>query len=549
MRIALWLCPALLWAGHNALVPQPQKIRYGQASLALDGLSVCLSSPAAAEDRFAAQTLAQALGGLPVLEKSSARCITLARTGPPAPLPEADERPGPDSRESYRLSVTGSGAEIRARSSAGLYYGAQTLAQLVEGKALPEVEIEDWPSSPYRGVMIDVSHGALPTPAEIQPPDRLPGALEGQSVLLLLGALDRAERLFHLINPGARYTPGPDARHHPIRPRAARGRGAVPGVLRPPARSVPHRAICRSRRPAARRRPQSAQSPMQPCSRIGWGRWRRCFPSPWFHIGLDEPWELERAGSAAAGGVEPGKLYLDHLNRMADLVRGHGKRVLFWADVTAGAALFEKLPGARHQSPGGNHRRPLALPRGEGLHPHARAVQQGASAAGDRHRHLGLGHHHAQLHPHLREHRWLPGRRHESHGTIGIINTNWADDAQIALPHTLPGIAYGAAAAWQPGAHGPRALLRELLRRASTAPDAAAEMAAGAGRPRPRPAGHLRALGSEDMFRLWDDLFAPDRLARAQATWKTCARRASWPRKRRSASTACGIPIACRVCC
>jgi len=41
------------------------------------------------------------------------------------------------------------------------------------------------------------------------------------------------------------------------------------------------------------------------------------FPSPWFHIGLDEPWELQRAGSAAAGGVDPEKLYVDHLNRIA----------------------------------------------------------------------------------------------------------------------------------------------------------------------------------------------------------------------------------------
>ena len=30
------------------------------------------------------------------------------------------------------------------------------------------------------------------------------------------------------------------------------------------------------------------------------GQMAALFPSPWFHIGLDEPWELERAGSAAA---------------------------------------------------------------------------------------------------------------------------------------------------------------------------------------------------------------------------------------------------------
>ena len=83
------------------------------------------------------------------------------------------------------------------------------------------------------------------------------------------------------------------------------------------------------------------------------GQMAALFPSPWFHIGLDEPWELERAGSAAAGGLDPGKLYLEHLNRMAALVRSHGKRVLFWADVASGANLFEKYPELASGLPAG----------------------------------------------------------------------------------------------------------------------------------------------------------------------------------------------------
>ena len=34
--------------------------------------------------------------------------------------------------------------------------------------ALPEVEIQDWPSLAYRGIMVDMSHGALPTEQEVQ---------------------------------------------------------------------------------------------------------------------------------------------------------------------------------------------------------------------------------------------------------------------------------------------------------------------------------------------------------------------------------------------
>lgn len=64
------------------------------------------------------------------------------------------------------------GVDVQGRSSAALYYAAQTLRQLVEGirveATLPEVEIHDWSSLAYRGVMIDTSHGPLPTEAEIK---------------------------------------------------------------------------------------------------------------------------------------------------------------------------------------------------------------------------------------------------------------------------------------------------------------------------------------------------------------------------------------------
>jgi hexosaminidase len=61
---------------------------------------------------------------------------------------------------------------IRARSTAGIFYGVQTLAQLVEGKgadaSLPRVRIDDWPSLALRGTMVDMSEGRLATEAEIK---------------------------------------------------------------------------------------------------------------------------------------------------------------------------------------------------------------------------------------------------------------------------------------------------------------------------------------------------------------------------------------------
>lgn len=66
------------------------------------------------------------------------------------------------SSESYTLSVTSQRIEIRATSGAGLFYGMQTLLQLMQpastgSYSVPSVEIEDTPRFAYRGLMLDVS--------------------------------------------------------------------------------------------------------------------------------------------------------------------------------------------------------------------------------------------------------------------------------------------------------------------------------------------------------------------------------------------------------
>src|SRR5690348_714421 len=164
-------------AAHNPLLPRPQRIEYGSGTLPLRGLTIRFAGAPAGEDRFAAEELAAALSDfvrVPVEAgdaASSGKAIVLNRSGGVDAMPSPDEPTGPDSRESYRVTVTPQGAEIRARSSAGLYYGVETLRQLVEGSgpdaALPQVEIQDWPSLAYRGFMMDTSHGALPTEAEV----------------------------------------------------------------------------------------------------------------------------------------------------------------------------------------------------------------------------------------------------------------------------------------------------------------------------------------------------------------------------------------------
>jgi len=69
--------------------------------------------------------------------------------------------------EGYVLSIENSEIIIAAEGSAGLYYGMQTLKQILRGYqatgTFPVVRITDWPDMQYRGLMDDISRGPVPT--------------------------------------------------------------------------------------------------------------------------------------------------------------------------------------------------------------------------------------------------------------------------------------------------------------------------------------------------------------------------------------------------
>ncbi len=75
-----------------------------------------------------------------------------------------DERIG---NEGYVLLINKDLIAIAANSSAGIFYGIQTLKQIIMDKEneneLPCVKITDWPQYRYRGMMDDISRGPVPT--------------------------------------------------------------------------------------------------------------------------------------------------------------------------------------------------------------------------------------------------------------------------------------------------------------------------------------------------------------------------------------------------
>jgi len=438
-------------AAHSPLLPKPQKIQYGPGRLPLEGLHIRLDGDAVAEDRFAASELAAIL---------SARCTTpipianildgpgpslvFKRTGPVASLPVPGERPGPDSRESYRLKITPVGGEIEATSSAGLYYAVQTLRQLVEGDgssaAFPEVEIHDWPTVAYRGTMIDMSHGPLPTEDEVKRQiDFLARWKANQYYIYSEGAIELDG--YPLLNPEGRFS------KEQIRRIIAYGRerhvdvipflelyGHLHDLLRIELYSTlgafPHSVELDPNNP-------NVMSLLSDWA----GQIADLFPSPFVQVGFDETWRIEDVANKR-GNTTPAELFAEQLGNVAKLFQQRGKTVMAFADVMVKyPAIIDRLPRGLIPIAWAYEAQPDIR---KWLDPlvakHLPYFIQSGVANWEQIA-INFDMTFANIDNFL-----AAGRRL---GALGMINSVWTDSAQCFLRLTWPAMAYGAAAPWQ----------------------------------------------------------------------------------------------------
>jgi len=529
MRHFLWVIvfayPVSLAAKHRPLLPQPQQIEYGSVRLALRGLNIGLGSTPSPEDLFAAKELSSALPltegkPIPVEEiRPSGPAIILVRTGAIDALPGPNDHAGPDSREAYEIRIDAKGAEIRSRSSAGLYYGVQTMRQLVEGNPgdqfLPEVRIHDWPSMAYRGFMMDMSHGPLPTEAEVERQiDFLARWKTNQYYFYSEASI--ALRGYDLVNPDGRFTQDEvrriiehaRQRHMDVVP-LAELYGHLHDVFRVEYYSdlslLPHGGEI---------------NPLNPQTEAfleDWvGQLAALFPSPWFHMGLDEPWELDKAAGVLGGGVDPSKLFGDQLTKTAAILTQLGKRPMFWADVHSGAKTFDKHPELVSQLPKNIiavpwHYKPEPDYSGF-VAPFARehiqqVVQPGIWCWSDIAPDLSTTF--ANIDGFV-----AAGRQY---GALGMINSGWTDSSQILYRTALPGMAYGSVTAWQSKPEEHHQFFLDYASQMYPS-EAAGDLATGL--EKLSEADHLaaEALGNYTVDRLWEDPFIPTRLKRVESS-------------------------------
>lgn len=142
------------------VVPLPAHVeRGGGKALALDADTVVTGDPAAVGILC---TLLQTRTGGAVTGRANGAADPADTRAPRIALSVS---PG-GSPESYELTVTDAAAAVIGADAAGLFYGIQTLVQLIERSGdrwrLPAVSVADAPRFAYRGLMLDVARHFFP---------------------------------------------------------------------------------------------------------------------------------------------------------------------------------------------------------------------------------------------------------------------------------------------------------------------------------------------------------------------------------------------------
>ena len=151
---AFALLGSVVATAEIAIIPKPQHLELGQGDYRLDAHAGIVAPDDARAQEIAA-FLRDAIQTQTGIALSGAGGIELAID------------PSVKGDEAYRLAVTPHGVTIRAASDRGLFWGVQTLRQLLPaGQAttiiIPAVRIDDAPTFGYRGFMLDVGRHFYP---------------------------------------------------------------------------------------------------------------------------------------------------------------------------------------------------------------------------------------------------------------------------------------------------------------------------------------------------------------------------------------------------
>lgn len=445
---------------QNAIqvVPAPRQVALGQGSFAIGrDARIVLADKRSSDDQFAAQDFIEdvrSTAGVTLRIGKGSRQILVGLIDSNAVSEGLKSMnvavPGPLNEEGYVLAANSERIVVAGKTTAGTFYGLQTLKQLVRGDGamafVPAVTIIDWPAMRWRGVSDDISRGPVPTVDYIKRQIRTEAFLKMNMHSFYMEHTFRSEQ-HPLIGPeGGSLTPAE------IKDLVAYARNYhVELVPEQQTFGHLHKALRLEKYAELAETPYGdVLSPQQAGSyRLVADLYKeldQLFPGQFFHIGADETFELGEGQSRAeaqAKGV--GAVYFEHLNRVRDLLKPYNRRLMFWGDIALNHPdLIGNIPkdlivmnwqyAARDEF--GRYIKPFA---DAGLQ---QFVCPGAQTWNQIFPNIDAG---------IRNITNFV-RDGQKAGAMGMLNTTWDDDGEALFDMAWYPIALGAAASWQEGA-------------------------------------------------------------------------------------------------
>ena len=445
------------------LIPQPKEVQLHAGSFRVKPTTrILVEFGHQAEDRIAAETLAEEIhdqSGLKISitgEKSEAKqepsTIVLARLQDRSVkefLASKGLKADSIGDQGYLLFSDNSYLIVAANTGQGLFYGVQTLRQLLRGDGqtlvCPAVSIRDWPSMEWRGVQDDISRGPIPTEDFMKRQIRTLAAYKVNLFALYMehvfdfasqplvapkeaaltpqeinALVDYAKHLYVTILP-EQQTFG--HLHHMLKYEIYSDIAERPhGHVLTPTKEQSYDLI------------KAMYADLVPL-----------FPGPFLHVGGDETFELGHGQTAArVAEVGLGRVYIEHMQRVSGILQPYHKQLMFWGDIALKyPQLLSILPKDMIAVPWDYDAKPsfesIIKPyRDAGLRV---VVAPGAQTWNQVWPNLDVAF--VNIRNFVRDGQKL--------GAMGMLNTTWNDDGESLYGMAWPALVFGAAAGWQAG--------------------------------------------------------------------------------------------------
>jgi N-acetyl-beta-hexosaminidase len=162
MRLAALLLGLATSAPSADIYPPPQQYHPLSGQVALTGWPVGSDDASAARSARLIADLLQSFGPSPLAGLPTSHFIAVglldASTGPSSAFATLAKKhnvtasdPALREKEGYVLTISESGVVLAAQTPAGLFFGYQSLRQLVASGSAPACHVSDWPDFPLRG--------------------------------------------------------------------------------------------------------------------------------------------------------------------------------------------------------------------------------------------------------------------------------------------------------------------------------------------------------------------------------------------------------------